>query len=335
MDKVDICIEKGIAFLKGDAAAKDYEQAFYWLDKARDLGSKKAESIIRDMRKRSLGVPFSDDVPETVGGTNTNEPPGTDQQTERPAGGFVGIEGDEADDRLANPNRCIACGMEALSPSTSIIGARHCAAELGGCGATSMIPIIENGLDRGLALQPYRESSHSRDRSVYSSLGALIHMAKYDNRVDDSMRADIISEIANRIDECAVIEQLIGCDKRNLTVVPAPSSKRRKLQPVTLLAQLISEYGYEYDSALTKKSRIESKSRPRGTELALDDVKCSGDVNGKAVLLVDDTYGEGATLRACIRALKKAGAEEVYFLSICKNTFGGMKGSATDDDDIY
>ena len=73
-----------------------------------------------------------------------------------------------------------------------------------------------------------------------------------------------------------------------------------------MLAQLISEYGYEYDSALTKKSRIESKSRPRGTELALDDVKCSGDVNGKAVLLVDDTYGEGATLRACIRALKKS-----------------------------
>lgn len=58
-------------------------------------------------------------------------------------------------------------------------------------------------------------------------------------------------------------------------------------------------------------------------------------MRGKAVILIDDTYGEGATLRACIRALREKGAREIYFLSLCKNIFGGMKGDSIDDDDIH
>ena len=329
MRKIDEYTERGLAFLEGDGAAKDYEQAFYWLNTAHELGSRKAEEALLCMRKMSLGTPFDGEIPEIGGistiGLNVDSTSGSI----RSAVNNIGC-------RPANPNRCIACGMETLVPSTAIAGARFCSPDIGGCGTNSMIPIAENGLDRGVALQPYREKASRYRGNVYSSLGALVHIVKYDDRVDDDLRASIIGDIASRIVECEAIGQLTGWTaSRNLTLVPAPSSRHRKVQPVHLLARLIAENGYELNDALTKKSNIESKSRPRGTELNPDDIRCSMDMHGKTVILIDDTYGEGATLRACIRALKEKNARKIYFLSLCKNTFGGMKGGSTDDDDIH
>lgn len=41
-----------------------------------------------------------------------------------------------------------------------------------------------------------------------------------------------------------------------------------------------------------------------------------GDIKGRKVLLIDDIYTTGATARECGYALRQAGAEEVYFLSL-------------------
>ena len=117
--------------------------------------------------------------------------------------------------------------------------------------------------------------------------------------------------------------------------MPAPSSKRRKVQPVTLLTQLISAGRFDCENALTKRTSTESKSRPKGAELAPNEISCKNSVNGRTVLLIDDTYGEGATLRACIRALRDRGARTIYYLSVCKNIYGGVKGSSADDDNLY
>lgn len=332
LGKVDTYFERGVAFLEGDGVAKDYEQAFYWLNAAYGLGSEKAEAIIQEMRMESLGAPFSGDASERSHGSFG--PESTNYSADN-ANSLNALGAVKRNIRSANQRRCVACGMEALVPSPNIVGAKHCSPSLGGCDTTQMIPIVENGLNQGLAIQPYRESIQGRSGTAYSSLGALIHMIKYDTRVDDDMKASIIAEIVARVSECGVVEQLIGNASQGVTIVPAPSSKWRKVQPVTLLAQLLSENRFGFDNVLTKRSNIESKSRASGTELAPGDVRCIGNVNGKTILLVDDTYGEGATLRACIRALREKGAREVYFLSICKNIFGGMKGGASDDDDIY
>ena len=322
--------ERGIAFLNGDGAPKDYEQAYYWLSAACELGSGDAEPLLNDMRKRGLGTPFEGELPDTA-------ERGYSQPDEADAEVSSSAEGHPLRRQVAaNPDRCIACGMEALGPSSSFAGARYCASEKGGCGSNTLIPIAEQGLDRGVALQPYKEEVDGQRGNAYSSLGGLIHMVKYDERVDDRMRAEIISEIADRIAECGVIGQLTGRGPGAwLVIVPAPSSKRRKVQPVELLARFLSEGGYGFDDVLTKRSSTESKSRPSGTELAPGDVRCKKDLQGASVLLVDDTYGEGATLRACIRALRECGAREVYFLSVCKNIFGGMKGGPAGDDDIH
>ena len=44
------------------------------------------------------------------------------------------------------------------------------------------------------------------------------------------------------------------------------------------------------------------------------------DFNGRAVLLVDDVYTTGATVRECARALKASGANKVYVLTVARVT---------------
>lgn len=41
-------------------------------------------------------------------------------------------------------------------------------------------------------------------------------------------------------------------------------------------------------------------------------------VNKKVITLVDDVYTSGATVKACVKALKKAGAKKVYVLTLAR-----------------
>lgn len=62
---------------------------------------------------------------------------------------------------------------------------------------------------------------------------------------------------------------------------------------------------------LSRKERAENVKNAFGVE---------GDLRGKTLLLVDDVYTSGATLNACAKALKKAGAEKVFVLTIARVT---------------
>lgn len=228
--------------------------------------------------------------------------------------------------------RCPECGAQAVAKSL-FNDDDYCFPKRGGCGAVfPNLNITADGLTKGVALEPYSRGS---TRSV---LGELVHELKYYHSLPDSQKLALVDQVVAEIGKTSVVGDLTR-GARNLLVVPVPSSKHRTVQHVYEIAKKISGPGRMYFEALVKTTNTESKTMDRGGEYDDGDFRCNYDLKGYSVLLIDDTYGEGATLRACIRALKKSGADAIYFLSLCKNTKGGIKHSddhpsATVEDDI-
>lgn len=68
----------------------------------------------------------------------------------------------------------------------------------------------------------------------------------------------------------------------------------------------------------SKKTAPQKSLDPRGRLKNLEQAFLAGSLppTVRSVILVDDIYTTGSTIEACTRALKKAGAEHVYFVTI-------------------
>jgi len=112
-------------------------------------------------------------------------------------------------------------------------------------------------------------------------------------------------------------------------VLPVPLHRKRKRQRGFNQAQVIARElarlkGIEMDQEVL----VKIKNIPPQTSLDADDrrknvsgayrVKNGERIKGKVVLLVDDVYTTGATIRECSRVLRKAGAKEVRALTLAQ-----------------
>ena len=305
-------LRMGEECLNGESGQTDYEQAAFCFRQAKKLGNPIAETKLDSLIDSCKGVEIEVcSFDSTVSNQKDCIAEATELTRSRPL-----LDHDQA--------RCPSCGAKVFSAHPHADGGYLCARDEGGCGGRLYLPIIEEGLAAGLAIQPFKQQ---QDPDVYSYFGRCIHEVKYNKELDDDAKRDMIAEAVKRIRECCVIDRLLQeHSAEDMLITPAPSSVNRKVKLVYLIAKGIALEHMEYAELLQKHSRTESKNRPQGTELMDGEMTCRASIGGRKVLLVDDTYGEGATLRACIRALKQSGAAEIYFLSLCRNIYGGMKG---------
>jgi ComF family protein len=109
-------------------------------------------------------------------------------------------------------------------------------------------------------------------------------------------------------------------------VIPLPLSKKREKQrgynQSGLLAREISgHYSINVDSTSLKKVKDITPQFELSRQHRMSNVKgafSSSPLPGKNVLLIDDIYTTGATVREASRALKSAGARNVYVLTLAR-----------------
>lgn len=100
---------------------------------------------------------------------------------------------------------------------------------------------------------------------------------------------------------------------------------KRKYNQSALLAKRLgktTKIEVDYSSLIKhKKTKAQvdfsGKARVKNVKDAFE-VKHQDKIKGKRVLLVDDVFTTGSTLKECAKALKKAGAKSVDFLTVAK-----------------
>lgn len=112
-------------------------------------------------------------------------------------------------------------------------------------------------------------------------------------------------------------------------IVPVPLHRFRLLQrrynQAALIAQLLAkEWGLPYWPEAIKRSRstpsqgyLGYKERQKNVRNAFT-VPENAQLEDKTVLLVDDVFTTGATVKECAKALLKAGAKEVHVLAVAR-----------------
>lgn len=114
-------------------------------------------------------------------------------------------------------------------------------------------------------------------------------------------------------------------------IIPVPLHYRRlimrRYNQASLLAQAVSKQtGLPYIAHSLRRKRATMPQTGLTREARVKNLRgafmvppaCKNDVEGKAVLLVDDVMTTGATLAACTRVLKDAGARDVYVLTLAR-----------------
>jgi ComF family protein len=108
-------------------------------------------------------------------------------------------------------------------------------------------------------------------------------------------------------------------------IVPAPSSKERLEErgynPPTLLAKELSKLSGLPVCEIVKKIKHtppQSTLSPKERETNLKGAFKADEHNYKSVLLVDDIYTTGSTVKEICKELRKSGVKAIYVLTIAK-----------------
>jgi predicted amidophosphoribosyltransferase len=175
---------------------------------------------------------------------------------------------------------------------------------------------LPGSFDLGFALGYY--SWGRRDEIKRTPLGELLHRFKYEqNRQAGLLLVGLLCDfIRNR-------RSFSTCD---LMITVPPSFKSRPFDPVSVLAEeMIRCTGISWYRNALRRTRLNKPQKEirerKAKELnVLNVFQTSGhlDLNGRRVLLLDDTFDSGATLDQVCRILREARPEKIYALVVAK-----------------
>lgn len=118
-------------------------------------------------------------------------------------------------------------------------------------------------------------------------------------------------------------ERLLRMEADALVPVPVHPKRRRKrgFNQAELLAEKIGEELLlpVWTEVLYRRRNTEPQKELSPAERLknLEQAFAASPVLGKRLILVDDIYTTGSTMEACSRVLKRAGAEKIYFFTLC------------------
>ena len=142
----------------------------------------------------------------------------------------------------------------------------------------------------------------------YTELGKLVNELKY--KECESAINKIIDLIKSELD--------IYLNKIDLVVPVPPSNKKRKYQPVFKLAEKIGEYlEKEYKLDLLYKT---SSNKAKDKKSVANTIKMNYNLDKKVnILLVDDLYSSGITMKECCKVLKQdKNVNKIYCLAMTR-----------------
>ncbi|OCA88256.1 amidophosphoribosyltransferase [Bacillus sp. FJAT-27225] len=103
-------------------------------------------------------------------------------------------------------------------------------------------------------------------------------------------------------------------------IVPIPLSNERLYdRGFNQSEAILREAGIKWSAILTREHSEKQSKKSRQERIHLPQVfKTDAEVDGKRVLLVDDIYTTGSTLRYAAKCLKRAGAREIISFTIAR-----------------
>jgi hypothetical protein len=167
--------------------------------------------------------------------------------------------------------------------------------------------------EEGWVLDVYRH----KDSTQRSEIGRLLWRYKYRGRID----------LADKLADYIVT--LIGKVPRNVDgIVIVPPSVARLYDPLYLLGQTLARrLGIPFYAGLLTKTRPTARHKDMRTRAqkranVAGAFAVCGDVRGRSLLVLDDLYDSGETLKEVTRVLKRAGVRWVGVITLVRTRRG-------------
>ena len=226
---------------------------------------------------------------------------------------------------IQNYVRCDTCYMEYLTTYLGDEPGSHCR-QCGRCRKTNFPPVtpsrriqaavayfLEEGFLPCIEKRPEHQAGWSLSFHGNSRTGRLVRASKYENA--GPFAPNLVNRAVKLVRTRYPIDTING-------IVSVPPTKSGLLVE-TFARQVAAQLGIEYLSVIEKVRPTQEQKYLTNWRQKVDNVRgafcaSSPEIAGRTLLLIDDIYDSGYMLREVAQALRQAGANSVFPLTITR-----------------